>query len=162
MQITSAVVGASCPCHHPSFVFVFVLVPSLTRPADHVVATVAATVDFALSRAPGTPSPYHAPFAAFVATLLSRAETTPPTLLTALTYVARARPHLVVSAEEWARERVFLGALMAASKYAHDSALRNAHWALCTPAFGRRDVARVEREFLAVVDWQLAVRADEL
>ncbi|KAJ7706817.1 hypothetical protein B0H17DRAFT_1192382 [Mycena rosella] len=47
-----------------------------------------------------------------------------PTVLAALVYVARARPHLSIALEEWALERVFLSALIAASKYTNDSTLK--------------------------------------
>ncbi|KAJ7087569.1 hypothetical protein B0H15DRAFT_781186 [Mycena belliarum] len=135
---------------------------------EYVVDCVSETVDHAMGRAPPPPtwgrarSSYTTKFTAFVATVLSRAEVSPSTLLTALVYVARARPHLSISLEEWALERVFLGALIAASKYTNDSTLKNVHWALCTGVFGKRDVGRIEREFLDVLDWELGVRAAEV
>lgn len=57
-----------------------------------------------------------APFKTFVTNVLTRAEVTMPTLLGALTYIDRARAHLHIALEEWALERVFLGAIMTASK----------------------------------------------
>jgi hypothetical protein len=39
-----------------------------------------------------------------------------PILLVALVYLTRAKPHLHIETEDWACERVFLGALMTASK----------------------------------------------
>ncbi|KAJ7706831.1 hypothetical protein B0H17DRAFT_1325634 [Mycena rosella] len=142
----------------------------LTRPViEYVVDCVSETVDYALGRSTLAPSargrtrsPYHAKFTTFVSTVLARAEVTPPTVLTALVYVARARPHLSIALEEWALERVFLGALIAASKYTHDSTLKNVHWALCTGVFGKRDVGRIEREFLGVLDWELGVSEADL
>ncbi|KAJ7303556.1 Hsp70 protein-domain-containing protein [Mycena albidolilacea] len=53
--------------------------------------------------------------------------------------------------------RVFPGALIVASKYTNDSTLKNLHWALCTGVFEKRDVGRIEREFLDVLDWELGV-----
>ncbi|KAJ7100057.1 hypothetical protein B0H15DRAFT_770671 [Mycena belliarum] len=141
----------------------------ISRPVvEYVVDCVSEAVDHALGRAPAprgrsaTRSPLHTKFTAFVSTILSRAEVAPGTLLTALVYVARARPHLSIALEEWALERVFLGALIVASKYTNDSTLKNVHWALCSGVFGRRDVGRIEREFLAVLDWELAVASAEL
>ncbi|KAJ7087565.1 hypothetical protein B0H15DRAFT_801167 [Mycena belliarum] len=136
----------------------------ISRPVvEYVVDAVATTVNAALSRPPAprgrgpTRSPFHAPFTTFAANVLARAEVTPPVLLTALIYIARARPHLCIALEKWALERVFLGALITASKYTNDSALRNVHWALCSGVFGKRDVGRIEREFLDVLDWDLGV-----
>jgi len=97
-----------------------------------------------------------------------------PVLLATLVYITRAKPHLHIETEDWACERVFLGALMVASKvcpsadpralpvflqrssqFTNDSTLRNIHWALATGVFGKRDVNRIEREFLQVLAWQL-------
>jgi hypothetical protein len=140
----------------------------LSRPViEYVVDCVSETVDYAMGRTPvrgrsRTRSPYHAKFTTFVSTVLSRAEVAPPTVLTALVYIARARPHLSIALEEWALERVFLGALIVASKYTNDSTLKNVHWALCTGVFGKRDVGRIEREFLDVLDWELGVSEADL
>jgi len=44
---------------------------------------------------------------------------------------------------------------MVASKFTNDSTLKNVHWALATGIFGKRDVNRIEREFLEVIAWEL-------
>ncbi|KAF7337817.1 Cyclin N-terminal domain-containing protein [Mycena venus] len=130
---------------------------------DYVVDCVSETVDYAMGRsAPRAQSPYIPKFTAFTRTVLSRAEVTPATLLVSLVYIHRARPHLSIALEEWALERVFLGALIVASKYTNDSTLKNVHWALCTGVFGKRDVGRIEREFLDVLDWELGVQEADL
>ena len=130
------------------------------------------TVDYAMGHpSTSTPSPrgrraprspLHQKFAAFVSTVLTRAEVTPATLLIALAYIDRAKPHLHIALAEWACERVFLGAVMLASKYANDSTLKNVHWALCTGVFGKRDVGRIERELLDVLDFELGVSEADL
>jgi hypothetical protein len=61
-------------------------------------------------------SPRHIDFTKFVTNVLTRAEVTVPVVLAALVYVDRAKPHLHIALEEWACERVFLGAVMLASK----------------------------------------------
>ncbi|KAJ6563698.1 hypothetical protein DFH09DRAFT_478919 [Mycena vulgaris] len=155
------------PARHPAALLQLVDIKLSRQVIDYVVDCVAETVDHALGRTPTrgrapTRSPYIPKFTTFVRTVLSRAEVTAPTLLTALVYVFRARPHLSIAIEEWALERVFLGALIAASKYANDSTLKNVHWALCTGVFGKRDVGRIEREFLGVLDWELGVGEADL
>jgi len=91
-----------------------------------VIDCVVETVDFALGR-PSPPQtstrgrgmarrPEHAKFATFANNVLNRAEVTTPTMLAALVYIDRAKSHLHIALEEWALERVFLGAVMAASK----------------------------------------------
>lgn len=84
-------------------------------------------VDFALGRpsssargrSQGTPDSrrtVHTEFAAFAKTVIERAGVQLPVLFGTLVYLDRARPHLQLSLEEWACERVFLGALICANK----------------------------------------------
>jgi hypothetical protein len=47
-------------------------------------------------------------------------------------------------------------------QYCNDSTLKNVHWALCTGVFGKRDVGRIEREFLDVLDFELSVTESDL
>ncbi|KAJ7463374.1 hypothetical protein FB451DRAFT_1043375, partial [Mycena latifolia] len=102
-------------------------------------------------------------FTTFVRTLHSHTEVAIPTILTALVYVARAHTHLSLSPQSpYALERVWLGALIAASKYTQDSTLKDVHWALCTGVFGVGDIGRIERQFLGVLDWELGVREMDL
>ncbi|KAJ3933711.1 MAG: hypothetical protein NXY57DRAFT_997699 [Lentinula lateritia] len=167
----------SSPVHHASLVD-----PSIHSPAllelvdiqlskqmiDYVVDCVAETVDFAIGRPSHTRgrTPSHRPeltkFTTFVTNVLTRAEVTTPVVLVSLAYIDRAKPHLHIALEEWALERVFLGALIVASKYLNDSTLKNVHWALCTGVFGKRDVGRIEREFLDVLDWELSISEDDI
>ena len=56
------------------------------------------------------------PFNRFVSDVIRRATVKMPVLLTTLVYVTRAKSHLHIETEDWACERVFLGALMVASK----------------------------------------------
>jgi hypothetical protein len=106
--------------------------------------------------------PEHAKFTTFVTNVIARAEVTTPTLLASLVYIDRAKPHLHIALEEWALERVFLGALIVASKYLNDSTLKNIHWALCTGVFGKRDIGRIEREYLDVLDFELTITEDDI
>ena len=46
----------------------------------------------------------------------NKAEVKVPVLLVALVYIDRAKPHLQIALEQWACERVFLGALIVANK----------------------------------------------
>lgn len=82
--------------------------------ADHVVDSVVQTVDYAMGRA--SIHKHDHSFTVFVATVFERAEITIPVILTSLVYVDRAKPHLHIRLEQWACERVFLGAIMLASK----------------------------------------------
>ncbi|KAI0295440.1 hypothetical protein BC826DRAFT_876815, partial [Russula brevipes] len=137
----------------------------LTRPiVEYLIDYVVEAVDFALGRPShsgrGRTLSRHAEgstFAVMVNNVLSRAEVEVPVVLATLVYLNRAKPHLHIALEEWANERVFLGALIVASKYLNDSTLKNVHWAVCTGVFGKRDIGRIEREFLDVLDFELSI-----
>ncbi|KAJ4471030.1 hypothetical protein C8J55DRAFT_521657 [Lentinula edodes] len=167
----------SSPIHHASLVdasthssalLQLVDVKLSRQILDYVVDCVADTVDFAMGRPPlplnkrlsrraGLSS-----FTTFVTNVYTRAEVAMPVILSSLAYIDRAKPHLHIALEEWALERVFLGALILASKYSNDSTLKNIHWALCTGVFGKRDVGRIEREFLDVLNWELSVSEEDI
>lgn len=142
----------------------------VSRPViEYVVDCVVETVDYAMGRPSSSKRgrslmhrPEHAKFSTFVTNVITRAEITTPTILAALVYIDRARPHLHIALEEWALERVILGAIIVASKYLNDSTLKNVHWALCTGVFGKRDVGRIEREYLDVLNFELGVSEADL
>ncbi|KAG2103941.1 hypothetical protein BD769DRAFT_1505786 [Suillus cothurnatus] len=171
-------VSSSSPIHKASLVDPALHSPALlelieiklSRPViEYVVDCVVDTVNYAMGR-PSSSSrgrsmsrhPEHTKFTTFVSNVLTRAEVTIPTLLVSLVYINRAKPHLQIALEEWACERVFLGAVMVASKFSNDSTLKNVHWALCTGVFGKRDVGRIEREFLDVLDFDLSITEDDI
>ncbi|KAF8065323.1 hypothetical protein FPV67DRAFT_1628670 [Lyophyllum atratum] len=177
MAVSPAPSSRSSPVHHASLVDPARHSPALmelidlkmSRPIiEYVVDCVVDTVDFAMGRPstsrgrPASRRPEHAKFTNFVSNIITRAEVTTPTVLASLVYIDRAKPHLHIALEEWALERVFLGAIIVASKYLNDSTLKNVHWALCTGVFGKRDVGRIEREFLDVLDFELSIAEDGL
>lgn len=147
---------------------------SISTPITHLhlteqlVQSTAEVVNFAL----GTPTTSrgrsttrtnkYTEFTEFVSDIIERAEVTVSDILVTLIYIQRAKPYLSVQTEEWALHRVFLGALIIASKYTNDSTLKNIHWAMVTGTFGKRDIGRIEREFIEVLDWDLAVTETDL
>ncbi|KAF7321879.1 Cyclin N-terminal domain-containing protein [Mycena kentingensis (nom. inval.)] len=137
----------------------------IRRCSENVLDSVVETVDSAMGRSPSESrgrSAYLAPFTTFATTVLTRAEVTPVTVFASLVYIARARPHLFIALEEWALKRVFLGALIVAAKYTKDSTFKNVQWPLCTGVFGKRDVGRIEPEFLDTLNWELGIREANL
>ncbi|KAF7314812.1 Cyclin N-terminal domain-containing protein [Mycena kentingensis (nom. inval.)] len=134
---------------------------------DYLVDAVAGTVDFALGRSgsgvqPASQNPSMRRFVAFTTRVLTRAAVTSAIVLVSLVYIVRARPHLSIAVEEWAYERVLLGALIVASKYTNDSTLKNLHWSMSTGVFGIRDIGRVEQEFLEVLAWELSIHESDI
>ncbi|KAF8163713.1 hypothetical protein B0H34DRAFT_652080 [Crassisporium funariophilum] len=178
---TSSSSSSSSPSsiHHASLVDPATHSPALLELLDikisrqvieYVVDCVVETVDYAMGHPTASTSrgrsatrrPEHEKFTTFVTNVLTRAEVTTSTLLCALVYIDRAKPHLHIGLEQWALERVFLGSLIVASKYLNDSTLKNVHWALCTGVFGKRDVGRIEREYLDVLNFELGITEDDL
>ena len=135
---------------------------------DHLAQETTEAVDLALGR-PSTSrgrsnrrSKTRLEFADFITNVLYTADVKMSAILVTLVYIHRSKPHLTIETEEWALYRVFLGALILASKYTNDSTLRNGHWAIATGLFGKRDIGRIEREFLDVLDWELAVSEPDI
>ena len=97
--------------------------------SGYVVDRVVDVVDYALGRPststrgrpPARSSAASAEFSGFAATVIERAGVQLPVVLGTLVYLDRAKPHLQLSLEEWACERVFLGALICANKVRVDS-----------------------------------------
>ncbi|KAK6997494.1 cyclin N-terminal domain-containing protein [Favolaschia claudopus] len=107
--------------------------------------------------------PIHTPkFTNFVHSTLRRGGVTTSILLVALVYIYRARCYGPILWEEWVCERIFMGALIVASKYTQESSLKNVHWAQITNTFGTKDIGRIEREFLDVLHWDLHVSESDL
>ena len=58
----------------------------------------------------------HSKFLRFVTDVIQKAEVKVPAILVTLVYIDRAKPHIQIALEQWANERVFLGALILANK----------------------------------------------
>ena len=98
-------------------------------PPDYIAETTITAVDTALgyqstawNRA--SSGSRRVPFNRFVSDVVRRASVNMPVLLTTLVYITRAKSHLHIETEDWACERVFLGALMVASKVCPPLSLR--------------------------------------
>lgn len=136
---------------------------------EHVVCCTTDAVDYAMGRGPsdmrarrGSRSPLYVNFAEFATRVIHRSQVTLPIILVALVYIERARAHLFIELEQWACERIFLGALVVASKYVNDASPKNTYWAAWTGLFGKGDIGRVEREFVDVLDWDLSLRESDI
>ncbi|KAI1782890.1 hypothetical protein LXA43DRAFT_851720, partial [Ganoderma leucocontextum] len=101
-------------------------------------------------------------FLKFANDVIRSAHVTTPVILVSIVYVNRVKPRMQIALEQWAYERVILGALVVAQKYLNDAAMKNVHWALCTRIFGKGDVGVIEREFLAVLDFELSISEADL
>ncbi|KAI0784422.1 hypothetical protein C8Q75DRAFT_810198 [Abortiporus biennis] len=134
---------------------------------DYVVECTYETVTSALSRTNGSsaPSIRHsevAEFSKLVTQVIHRAKVQMPVILATVVYIKRARKHLEVSRTQYALERTFLGALIVANKFLNDSTLKNIHWSRASGIFRTREITRMEREFLAVLDFQLSITEEDI
>jgi hypothetical protein len=137
---------------------------------EYAVHTTLETVDYALDREPSSSLdriPYyckkrHGGFAQFVWRMICTSRVSAAVVLVALVYIKRAKPHLRITTERWACERIFVGALVLAGKYLNDKMMKNVVWARCSGVFEHRDIGRMEREMLNVLDWDLSVHEEEI
>jgi 4-hydroxybenzoate polyprenyltransferase len=87
---------------------------------DHLVDATIDVVNYGLGHRPSPRGRLsdrsNIKFRHFVHSVICRAQCTVPTLLTASIYIARAKPYITIAKPEWAFERVFLGALICATK----------------------------------------------
>lgn len=87
---------------------------------DHLVDATIDVVNHGLGHRPSPrgrlPDRSNIKFRHFVHSVICRAQCTVPTLLCASIYIARAKPYITIAKPEWAFERVFLGALICATK----------------------------------------------
>jgi hypothetical protein len=159
------------PSHHPSsFLYALANTNVDRHIIEHCVRCTTDAVDYAMGRGSsadvrgrrGLRSALHTAFAEFATSVIQKSQVTLPILLVALVYIDRSRPHLFIELEQWACERIFLGALVVASKYVNDTSPKNTYWAAWTGVFGKRDIGRVEREFLDVLDWELSLRDSDI
>lgn len=63
-----------------------------------------------------TPNVFHTKFRQFVDNVIRRAEVAVPMLLITASYIMRSKNFIYISKPDWAFERVFLGALVVATK----------------------------------------------
>lgn len=93
-------------------------------PTEHLVRCTTDAVDYAMGRGCSSDikgrrsprSPLRINFAEFVTDVIRKSRVSLPVILVALVYIERARPHLFIELEQWACERIFLGALVVATK----------------------------------------------
>ncbi|KAI0715527.1 hypothetical protein C8T65DRAFT_806019 [Cerioporus squamosus] len=101
-------------------------------------------------------------FLRFATTVIHNAKVEAPTLLVALLYVARAKPWARMTEQQYAYERVLLGALIISHKYTNDGPMKIKHWERCNVGFDKQALGLMEREFLNLLDYRLGVTEAEL
>jgi Cyclin, N-terminal domain len=90
--------------------------PEVTLAIVHLAHCVAEAVSYAMARQSTRPPCMTGEFITFVQNIIARAQLAPPVLITSLVYIERAKQHLYIGVQKFALERVFLGAVITASK----------------------------------------------
>ncbi|KAL7282008.1 hypothetical protein ACG7TL_003475 [Trametes sanguinea] len=128
--------------------------------------------------------------ASFVHSFVWATKIATPTLLVALVYIDRIKSKLSIDCEDWMCERLAVGALITAEKvrspsrafpaphsslpveppcsrrrplpqYLRDAGVKAEQWATCAN-ISKADVNRIEREFLALLDFDMRVTSAHL
>ncbi|EAS33930.1 cyclin [Coccidioides immitis RS] len=107
----------------------------------------------------------------FIRNLVKRSHVEVPTLMTSLVFLARLRAKLPPMSKgmRCTPHRIFLASLILAAKNLNDSSPKNKHWARYTIlnsyegfGFSLPEVNLMERQLLALLDWDTRVREEDL
>ncbi|KAJ3995796.1 hypothetical protein F5050DRAFT_1764341 [Lentinula boryana] len=96
-------------------------------------------------------------FRPFVQKLLVHSKVTTPIILSSLVYIERAKCRLLrfLTYDELDIRKIFLVAMVIASKYLNDLTINNLMWEECNSIFGARQIASFELTFLGCLRWKL-------
>ncbi|KDQ61307.1 hypothetical protein JAAARDRAFT_55979 [Jaapia argillacea MUCL 33604] len=145
--------------HHPRIEELLQLLPTSPPVIDYIVRITTEVVEHSFR-----PNQFggDASFKPFVQTVLKRSAFGTGMILASASYIKRAKVYLDIKHPQWALHRVFMGALLCASKYLNDSHYKIIHWTHIVKEFGKGDLARMEREWCDVLDFDFAISEEDV
>lgn len=146
---------------------------------DCVVGTVNHSLERTWKSASSPPCLKQSTFVNFVRCTLQSLGLPTSTVLVAIVYLDRAKRQMRISKGDWACERAFLGALLLAYKvrspfipvsafanislqYTNDTSASPQIWSSASRLFAAQDVVQLEREMLAVLQFDLSFRSEDI
>lgn len=100
----------------------------------------------------------------FIRKLVSSSRTLPITLLCVLVYLERLQNVLPVNARATldTYQRIYCASLILATKYLHDTSIKNKYWAYFTETYDLASVNMMEQQMLSLLSFDLSLNADRV
>lgn len=128
--------------------------PPLSSPESKYSAEYTPTT---IARPPTPPSAI--PLRFYIESVVEKSRIDTGTLLTSLSYARRLKSKLASTSKgmECTHHRIFLATLIIASKYIHDTALKNKYWVSYAQMFSATEINLMEKQLLQLLVCHLIV-----
>ncbi|KAG2192858.1 hypothetical protein INT47_010271 [Mucor saturninus] len=113
-----------------------------------------------ISRPPTPPYSNSVPLRSYIESVVEKSRIDTGTLLTSLSYARRLKSKLASTSKgmECTHHRIFLATLIIASKYIHDTALKNKYWVTYAQMFSASEINLMEKQLLQLLDYNLEIK----
>ncbi|KAI9358514.1 hypothetical protein BD770DRAFT_427299 [Pilaira anomala] len=101
------------------------------------------------------------PLRFYIESVVQKSRIDAGTLITSLSYARRLRSKLSSTSRgmECTHHRIFIATLIIASKYIHDSALKNKYWVGYAQIFSPSEINLMEKQLLQLLDYNLEIKS---
>ncbi|KAI8091929.1 hypothetical protein BDF21DRAFT_410520 [Thamnidium elegans] len=103
------------------------------------------------------------PLRSYIESVVQKSRIDTGTLLTSLSYARRLRSKLSNTSKgmECTHHRIFIATLIIASKYIHDSALKNKYWVGYAQMFSPSEINLMEKQLLQLLEYNLEIKSND-